>query len=415
MKILVICQYYYPEPFRITDVCEELVKMGHEVTVLTGIPNYPEGKIYSGYGYMKKKEEIKNGVNIKRCFTIPRKKGVIYRFLNYYSFAVSSSIKVLLNKIKTKENKEFDIVFVNQLSPIMMAYAGMVYKKKYNKKLILYSLDLWPESLVTGGIKRESLIFKVFHKISKKIYQNCDQILVTSKMFIEYLSKEFHLEKDRIQYLPQYAEAIFKPEECIKKSSKTIDLMFAGNIGKAQNIETIIMAANECKDIKNLCWHILGEGSELENMKKLTEKLKLSSVIFYGRKPLSEMPKFYSMADAMLITMEKDPIISMTLPGKIQTYMAAGKLIIGAIDGEASLVIKEACCGYCGKAGDYKELSENIKKFIDNISKKEILESNSFLFYKKNFNKDTFFNKLFSSIKVSEIKGGKSFENINDK
>lgn len=135
MKILVVCQYYYPEPFRITDICEELVKKGHEITVLTGVPNYPEGEIYSGYGYRKKKEEIKNGVNIKRCFTIPRKKGIIYRFLNYYSFAISSSLKVLLNKIKTENNEEFDMIFVNQLSPIMMAYAGIIYKNIHKKKI----------------------------------------------------------------------------------------------------------------------------------------------------------------------------------------------------------------------------------------------------------------------------------------
>ena len=394
MKILVVCQYYYPEPFRITDICEELVKRGHEVTVLTGIPNYPEGEIYQGYGYMKKKEEIKNGVNIKRCFTIPRKKGIVYRFLNYYSFAISSSVRVLLNKIKTKDNEEFDMVFVNQLSPIMMAYAGIIYKKIYNKKLVLYCLDLWPESLVAGGIKRETLIFKAFHKISKKIYQNCDQVLVTSKMFIEYLLKEFQLEKDKLQYLPQYAEAIFKPEECTKKTNQTIDLMFAGNIGKAQSIETIIMAANECRDIKNLYWHIVGEGSELDNIKKLVKKLGLPSIVFHGRKPLSEMPKFYSMADAMLITMEKDPIISMTLPGKIQTYMAAGKPIIGAIDGETSMVIKESFCGYCSKAEDYIELAKNVKKFINNINQKDKLSKNSFLFYKENSNKDIFFKKL---------------------
>lgn len=399
MKILVVCQYYYPEPFRITDICEELVKRGHEVTVLTGIPNYPEGEIYQGYGYSKKKEEIKNGVNIKRCFTIPRKKGIIYRFLNYYSFAISSTINVLLNKIKTKENKEFDIVLVNQLSPVMMAYAGIFYKKRYNKKLILYCLDLWPESLVTGGIKRDSLIFKVFHKVSQKIYKNCDQILVTSKMFIEYLSKEFQITKDKIDYLPQYAENLFKPEDCKKKNNDTIDLMFAGNIGKAQSVETIIKAANECRDIENLRWHIVGDGSELENIKNLVKRLELSSVIFYGRKQLEEMPSFYSMADAMLITMEKDPIISMTLPGKIQTYMAAGKPIIGAIDGESSLIIKESCCGYCGESENYKELSKNVRKFIDDISKKEIIGKNSFLFYQTNFNKDIFFNKLFGSIK----------------
>ncbi len=355
MKILVICQYYYPEPFRITDICEELAKGGHEVFVITGLPNYPIGEIYEDYKDGQRRDEIINGVKVHRCYTVGRKGGVVKRFLNYYSYAVSSSMYT------SRLKEEFDVVFVNQLSPVMMASAGIRYKKKHCKKLILYCLDLWPESLAAGGISRKSLIFRLFHKISARIYRQADEILVTSKSFGDYLYNEFQISKEKIQYLPQYAEDIFNPETCRKKPNETVDLMFAGNIGAAQSIDTIICAAAETKDIKNLRWHIVGDGSELESMKKLASKLCINSVIFHGRQPLEEMPKFYAMADAMLVTMQSSPVLSMTLPGKVQTYMAAGKPIIGAIDGEAQFIISEANCGYAVPASDYMALANVVR------------------------------------------------------
>lgn len=354
MKVLVICQYYYPEPFRISDLCEELVKQHHDLTVIAGVPNYPMGEIYPEYRHKKKRDEVINGVKVHRCFTIGRKGGVIKRFLNYFSFAISSTRYV------SRLKEDFDIVFVNQLSPVMMANAGIRYKKKHHKKLILYCLDLWPESLIAGGISRKSLIYKLFHGISSRIYRQADEILITSQSFEAYLSAEFDISHDKIKYLPQYAEELFSPISCKKEPNNTIDLLFAGNIGAAQSVDTIIRAANETKDIKNLRWHVVGDGSELKNCMNLAKDLEVDTVIFHGRKALEEMPKYYGMADAMVVTMKRDPIISMTLPGKVQTYMAAGKPIIGAIDGETAKVIKEARCGFCGEA-------ENIEQFVQNI------------------------------------------------
>lgn len=393
MKILVVCQYYHPEPFRVSDICEELVKKGHEVTVLTGIPNYPEGVIYEGY--QKRKHEEINGVEVYRSYTIPRRSGAIYRFLNYYSYALSSTLKVAFNKIKPKSGGEFDVVLVNQLSPVMMAYAGIKYKEKHSKKLIMYCLDLWPESLVAGGIKRNSPIFKLFHRISKKIYKKCDKILVTSKMFTDYLKNEFNLEEKNIEYLPQYAESIFSPADCKKIPNETIDFMFAGNIGSAQKIDTIIKVAYKCKNISNIQWHIVGDGSELEKIKKLSEELGLVSIHFYGRQPLEKMPEYYSKADAMLITMEADPIISLTLPGKVQTYMAAGKAIIGCIDGETQMIIDDAKCGYCSAAENIELFLDNIKKYIS-LNKNETMkmEQNSRNYYEQNFSKDRYIDQL---------------------
>ena len=339
MKILVVCQHYYPEPFRLTDICEWLVKEGHEVDVITGIPNYPMGIVYDGYKDKSKRDEIINGVNVHRSFTIARRSGAIFRLLNYYSFAISSG------RYASRLKKEYDVIFANQLSPVMMANAAVKYKKKHGTKIVMYTLDLWPESLTAGGVKKDSFIFKYFHKVSRKMYKSADKILVTSKSFAEYFKREFDIDIEA--HVPQYAEALFTPEACRKTPDGTVDLMFAGNVGAAQSIDTIIKAAALTTDIENLRWHIVGDGSELENMKKLADELDASSVIFHGRKPLEEMAKYYSMADAMLVTMKDSPIISYTLPGKVQTYMAAGKPIIGAINGETQALIKEAECGIC--------------------------------------------------------------------
>ncbi len=393
MKILVVCQYYYPEPFRITDICEEWVKQGYEVTVVTGLPNYPMGKIYEGYKDKKWQDEIINGVKVHRCFEIGRRNGVIFRFLNYYSFAWSS--KKYLKKLK----ENFDVIFVNQLSPIMMANGALAYKKKNaNAKLMLYCLDLWPESLVAGGIQKGSLLYKHYHKVSKTIYNSADMVLITSKTFRRYLIEELGVNEENIRYLPQYAEEIFSADTCRKTPDGQIDLLFAGNIGKAQSLETIIKAAKETQDIQNLHWHIVGDGSDLERCKSLAAQLGVESITFYGRKPLEDMPLYYKNADAMLVTLIDEEALSLTLPGKVQTYMAAGKPIIAAINGETANVIKEAECGYCGQAEDYFCLAENVRRFCREYAqgKNNEMGTNAKNFYINNYSKSVFFENIMA-------------------
>lgn len=396
MKILVVCQYYYPEPFRITDICEELVRRGHEVTVVTGTPNYPEGVIYPGYEKGQRKEENINGVSIHRCFTIPRGSGALYRLLNYFSFAISSSL--FIKKCKASDGKPFDVVFVNQLSPVMMGQAALTYAKKYKVPTLLYCLDLWPESLIAGGITRGSLIYKVFHKISKKIYTKMDRILVTSRLFADYFKNEFSISESNTEYLPQYAEGIFDKLPP-KTDTSTIDLMFAGNIGTAQSVQTILETAELLKgEFDNLYWHIVGSGSDLERLQKTAEKKGLTNIIFYGRQPLEKMPEFYQKADAMLVTLQKDPVLSLTLPGKVQSYMAVGKPIIAAIDGETATVIDEAQCGYCSPAQEAAALAENVRRFIASKDK-QAMAQNAYRFYCEHFSKDRFFCRLEQQIK----------------
>lgn len=394
-SILVICQYYYPEPFRIKDICEELVQRGYEVQVVTGYPNYPEGILYDGYGKEKRVDEIINGVKVHRCFTVPRETGTVKRMMNYYSYAFSSVQYVLSKKCINSDGKPFDIIFCNQLSPVMMGYAAIAYKKKYHIPAIMYCLDLWPESLIAGGITRNSIIYKYCHNVSARIYKQMDKILIASRMFANYLENEFHIEKNKIDYLPQYAENIF--EEIPQKEVNGIfDFMFAGNIGKIQSVETILEAAKKLHNYP-VRFHIIGGGTDLERLKSIKESNRLKNVIFYGRKLLEEMPYFYAKADAMLVTLKSDPILSLTLPGKVQSYMAVGKPIIGAINGEAKIVIEEAKCGYCGEAENADELVENIKKFIFECNRKE-MGINARKYYENNFESNIFFNGVESKI-----------------
>lgn len=372
-----------------------MVKRGHEVQVVTGYPNYPEGILYEGYGRGKHIDEVINGVKVHRCFTIPRGKGSVKRMMNYYSYATCSTAYVLSDECKTSDGKSFDIVFCNQLSPVMMTSAAIAYKKKFKVSVVMYCLDLWPESLIAGGVTRKSLIYKYYHHVSGKIYKQMDKILITSQMFFGYFKDEFGIDKEKIEYLPQYAEGVFLENQA-KVENGIFDFMFAGNIGAVQSIETIIKAAKILKD-EPVKFHIIGSGTDLDRLQKMSKPL--DNIVYYGRRQLEEMPKLYSKADAMLVTLAADPVLSLTLPGKVQSYMAVGKPIIGAIDGETRTVIESAKCGYCGKADNAKELAENIKKFISKQTDRVIMGQNARKYYEENFEKKLFMDKLESRFK----------------
>ena len=383
MKILIVSQYYFPEQFRITDICETLVKRGHVVTVLTAQPNYPEGKIYQSYTNKYHYEEI-NGVKVHRSKIHPRGKGSLNLFLNYVSFPFYA------NKHLKKLGKNYDVVFINQLSPITSAIPGLKYAKTNKTKTVMYCLDLWPESLISGGIKRSSLIYKIMDRISTKIYAKSDIIAITSKSFMNKFSNNL---KNKIVYLPQYAEDIFSPLPVKEKQNGIYNFVFAGNIGEMQSVETIVYAANELKAYKNIVFNIYGSGSKLNALNDLCTNLSLENVVLHGKKPIEDMPKYYENADALLVTLKKDALISMTLPGKIQTYLATGKPIIGAIDGETKIIIEEANAGYICEAENYKELSKIIllaTKSSDLIQ----MGKNGFAYYIENFSKEIFMNNL---------------------
>lgn len=392
MKILVVCQHYWPEPYPLEDVCTELVRRGHQVHVVTGVPNYPMGKIYPGYRFGKKRRQERNGVQIRRTFTIGRRRNLLFRFFNYYSYAISSILYV------SRLKDEYDVVFANQTSPVMMSAAALAYARKWKKKVALYCMDLWPASLAVGGIAEGSLIERFFRRVSARIYRGADRILITSSTFREYLREKFDIDDAKIQDLPQYADDRFEMDIVPTRKKDTIDLMFAGNIGAAQNLQTVLYAADLLRENIHLRWHFVGDGVELNRLRNLAQQLRLENVIFHGRKPLEEMPRYYAMADAMLVTLMADPNISRTLPSKVQTYMAAGKPILASASGETAKVIAKSRCGFCAEPENAQSLAEAVQKFLA-CEDKAALGRNARTYYEANFTKEKFMNRLETTLR----------------
>lgn len=384
MKILVVCQYYAPEPFRISDICEALAEQGNDVTVVTGTPNYPEGEIYPGYEKGARADEVIGGVRVHRCPLIPRKSGAVYRFLNYYSFVWSS--RRYLRKMK----EDFDVVFVNQLSPVMMAEGALAWAKRNHRRCVLYCLDLWPESLLAGGIGQGSPIYQLFLRISRRIYRSADGILVSSRGYAEYFREKFQIEN--VRYLPQYAEDLFGELPQPTEEKQTVDFLFAGNVGSGQSVETIVEAARLLKNERTIHIHIVGGGISLEKCRILAEGLP--NITFYGRQELEQMPRYYAMADVFLVSLVKDPVLSMCLPGKVQSYLAAGKPVVGAIDGEAARVIREAECGMCAPAEDPETLAELIRRMAAQPELRKQYGENARRYYRAHFQKEKFISDL---------------------
>lgn len=387
MKILVVCQHYWPEPYPLPDLCEELVRRGHSVDLITDVPNYPMGITYPDYKNGARRREQHNGVNITRTFTIPRRHNAVFRLLNYYSYAWSSS------RYARYLREDYDVVFTNQTSPVMMSSAAFAYARKHGKKVVMYCMDLWPACLAAGGIRESSPIYRFFGWESRRLYNKPDRILITSRMFRDYLVQQHGVDDAKIAYLPQYAAAQFDSVPSTDPDKKTVDLMFAGNVGAAQSLTTVLQAAERLRQIKQLRWHIVGDGSELEHLQKLAAEKQLDCVIFHGRKPPEEMPRYYAMADAMLVTLTADRFISLTLPGKVQTYMAAGKPVIGSGNGEIPLVIGAAQCGFCAPAEDPQGLAEAVQRFLECPDRAQ-LGRNARAYYEQHFTRKHFMDVL---------------------
>ncbi len=386
MDIKIVSQYFYPDSFLINDIVKELSEKKHNIHVITGLPDYSTGYVPKEYKYHKNRKQQLLGAKIRRISMISRHKGIPFRILNYMSFMLNSTVYSMFCK---KHNT--DVIFVYGTSPIFQALAAVVLKKRTKKKLVLYCCDLWPESLKAWGIKESNPAFKIVKSFSSWIYKKCDVVAVTSKPFKDYLMEVCNVQDDKIVYLPQYAEDVYAGISGCYTDNQCIDFMFAGNIGSVQNIDCIVNAVQYIITDKNYLIHIVGDGSELENIKQLAEKLKVSDkFVFHGRFPRSEMEQFYKLADCFLLTLNGDSFIGKTIPGKLQSYFSAGKPIIAAIDGAASEIIKEADAGFAVSAGDAKALAKALQNAIESFEPLKSKGENARLYYKNNFTKDKF-------------------------
>lgn len=365
MRILVVTQYFWPENFRINDLCTELAARGHDVTVLTGKPNYPDGKVFSEFKQDPGSFSDYQGVEIVRVPMLARGQGSLVKLLlNYLSYAISASI---LGAYKLR-NRKFDVIFVFEPSPITVGLPAVVIKKLKNMPIIFWVLDLWPETLNAIGAVKSNAALKVVGGLVSFIYNRCDLVLGQSKMFLTGIEK-YCKDKSKIKYFPSWSEALFadkatKRIESICQYHNDFKILFAGNIGEAQDFNSILNTVELLKSRNiNVKFFIVGDGRRLGWVKEQINERGLQDwMILMGRHPLEMMPNFYASADALLVTLKRSDIFSMTIPGKVQSYLVAGKPILAMLDGEGANVIDESKSGLTCCSGDYEQLAEHIVK-----------------------------------------------------
>ena len=394
MKILVISQYFWPENFRLNDLCIGLSNSGHEVVVLTGLPNYPDGRVFDDFIASPDAYSILRNIKILRVPLIPRGGSKFTLLLNYLSFMVSCSI---IGSWQLRK-KKFDIVLVCQLSPATVAIPAIIISKLKKIPLAMWVLDLWPDSLNAVGVVKSKRILSFLQIIMNIIYQTCDLLIVQSKSFQKRITE---LTKSRtiVTYIPTWAEEQFNrhgENKSIDKINKHFTVTFAGNIGKAQDVYCIIKAANILKNHQDIIFNIIGDGREAARVKLTIDNYGLKDTVkMLGQHPLEKMPKFFSESDAMLVTLEKSETFAMTIPGKLQSYLSAGKPILGAIDGEARTVIEEANAGFCVNSGDHSGLAKHIL-IIANMDPRQLaqLGQNGKLYSEREFSREKIINKF---------------------
>lgn len=375
--ILVISQYFYPEQFRINDICKEWVKRGYQVTVITGIPNYPSGSFFPGYDWFHKRKEEYGGVSVIRIPLIPRKKGSLMLALNYLSFVLSGGIWSLFTRIKA------DYVFIFEVSPMTQALPGVWYAKRRQIPCYLYVQDLWPDNVeIITGIHNKTIIGGI-DKMVQYVYKRCKLVFVTSQSFKETL-EERNVPAEKVIYWPQYAEDFYQPVQK-KKTNDAFTIVFTGNIGYAQGLDILPKAAELLKE-DNVSFLMVGDGrykAELEQ--EITERNLSEMFQFVGQVKAEEIPIYLAQADMAFVSFKDSPLFEKTIPAKLQSYMACGMPILAAANGETKRIIEEAECGVCTPLGDPVKLAETIRRFLQNDDNE--MRKNAVWFSNDNFAK----------------------------
>lgn len=392
MRFLVITQYFYPETFRINDIVAELVRRNHSVTVLTGLPNYPEGKVYDGYENSYKKVSFFKGALVHRCDIRPRKKGLFNLLLNYLSFVIKAK-----RKLKTIK-PDFDVVYFYEPSPISSGIPAVWYGKKHHIPTVIYNLDIWPDcvrDLANGKtMSKRNPIFIVAKIVSRKVYSHFDLILNKCEEFGQYLTKELRISKAKMITLFEHAENVYLSVPEKNNCANPVVFMFLGNIGLAQNCEQILEAFQYIEKSKFQI-HFVGDGSNLNHLKRYCSYLKMDCcVFFHDRCSVEETIDYYNMADVCLLTLSNNTAAGMTPPSKLMGYMAAGKPILASSDGASRAIIEESKCGLVCKPGDIKAFTEMAEKLINNREELTQMGKRGRWFFRTHFTLDSHISSL---------------------
>lgn len=368
MKILVVSQYFWPETFRVNEIVSELTTRGHEVTVLTGRPNYPEGALHPDYLADPSRFSRYAGADVLRVPLRPRCQGSMRLMLNYWSFVFWGALKGpwLLR------GRSFDAIFVFETSPITAALPAILLKWIKRAPLSMWVLDLWPDTLQAIGMVKTERQLKAVGLLCRFIYRRCDLILGQSQAFAEPI-RRWAGSVARFRYFPQWSEEVFDAKaahiqpalEVIERGAR-FNIVFAGNIGDAQDFPSLLRAAELTRDRADIRWMIVGDGRAAPQVRSEIARLGLGeTVVMLGRYPVDRMPAFFAAADALLVSLKAEPIFAMTIPGKVQSYLAAGKPLLGMLDGEGARVIEESGAGLVAPSGDAQALARQAVTLAD--------------------------------------------------
>lgn len=340
MKLLVFSQYFYPETFRINTLCRELVSRGHDVTVVTGYPQYPGGEIFDGYGFDVPYEKVWHGVKIERLKVSPRGHSPIGLLRNCVDYVVEG------NRWVSRCTEKYDAVFVFEVSPVTVGLPAVTYKKKFGTPVFFNLQDLWPENVhEVLGIRFPPLTW-VIERIVDRIYTHSDKILCASNGFVEHLRRQ-GVAPEKLEFWPQFCldpdlTGAERPEIYGKD---TFNIVFTGNIGNAQGLDLVMEAARKLRG-QGVRWYLVGDGRARAALEQKAAEYGLTEdVVFVGRVSESEANRYVRFADCAYLSFQNNALFNMTLPAKLQTYLACGAPILAAAGGESAQIIRDAQCG----------------------------------------------------------------------
>ena len=363
MRVLIVTQYFYPEQFKSNDIAFELAMRGYEVDVLAGIPNYPEGRYYNGYGLFQKRQENIKGVHIYRAFQISRGYGSWRLPLNYFSYVTCASLWILFFFVW----KKYDRVICHAPSPIFQAYPALLLKALRKVPVYLWVLDIWPDAMKSGGGVKNERIISIVEKMVRYIYRHCDKVLISSRRFKENIIRK-GIEEDKIEYFPNWCEDILAMDKSyeIPPLPGGYKILMAGNLGKSQDLEAVGRLILQLRDNPEIKWLFVGDGSKKGWLDDFIRDNHLEDVAFtYGKYPFDAMPTFFEKAAAMLLALKAGfPHLGLVVPARLQSYMSAGKPVLAMIGEGGVDVINEADCGIAVRASDSDALAKVIREQV---------------------------------------------------
>jgi glycosyltransferase involved in cell wall biosynthesis len=366
MRILVVSQYFWPENFRVNDLVAEWMSRGHGVTVLTGLPNYPDGRVFAGFRADPLRFAEYAGAPVIRVPMLPRGEGGLQLALNYASFALSAC---LIGAWRLRGWK-FDVIFVFEPSPVTVGLPAVLQRRLKRAPVAFWVLDQWPETLVAVGATRSKWVLSAVGRLVSFIYRRCDLLLAQSRSFIPQI-RRYAGARPRVEYFPSWSDSTpaaghAAPAPEVPPLPGVFTVLFAGNIGDAQDFPAILDAAERIKDRTDIRWIIVGDGRRAEWVASEAQRRGLTErFILLGRFPLERMPSFFESADALLVSLRPDPIFAMTIPGKVQSYLAAGRPLLGMLDGEGAELLERGGAGLVCRAGDSAGLAANVARLAD--------------------------------------------------